>query len=125
MNKTSKYSCYFNAKTIVLLLSVLSVLFIIGNRFLFPTYTKQVAVYFIDNVPKHTRRGVGGVRELSSASWSAHILVDGKNVVCDIPSSLYMMLKNSTDNARFAVLYYRHAIFSDALVCERLDAPNN
>ena len=97
-------------------------LFFIENKSVLPTHTKQVSVYFLDVVPKHMRRWIGGVIDLSPATWNAHILLEGKNVVCDISYSLYSMLKKTSNNERFGLLRYHHALFSDEIVCERLDA---
>jgi len=105
----------------VLLVIFLGFLCFIGKILFFPTYTKQVSVYFLDHEPKHTRRWNGGVKELSPASWSAHILLEGKNVDCDITHSLYSALITEPSDKRVALLSYHHALFSDAIVCERLD----
>lgn len=122
MNNLNDLFHHFNVKNILIPLSLLGFIFITVNYFIIPTHTSQVSVYFLDSVHKHTRRWMGGVKEISPATWSAHILIEGKNVVCDIPNSLYSTLKNLSDNNRFAVLHYHYAIFSDDIVCEQLDA---
>lgn len=116
---------YFNAKTSLSLVLMFVSLFFIGKNYIFSTQTKQVSVYLLDAIPKHTRRWSGGIKELSPARWRAYILFEGKNVNCDIDKSLYSTLKKESNNKRYAQLSYHYALFSDEIICERLDALMN
>jgi hypothetical protein len=121
MSYIGQYSRYFNVKTIALFIAVLSAVFFIENKSILPTHTSQVVVYFLDLIPKHTLRTIGGVKNISPSAWSAHVMIEGKSVICDISSSVYATLKAESNEKRLGLLSYHHALFSDEMVCEQLE----
>lgn len=116
---------FFDAKTFMFSLVIISSLLFIGKGFILSTHTTQVSVYFLDAIPKHTKRWRGGIKEVSPARWQASMLFEGKNVNCDITKSLYSTLKMASNNKRYAQLSYHYSMFSDEIVCERLDVLMN
>lgn len=123
MSQTRNSFRYFAIKIIFLLTTIVGLIFFIENNSILPSHSNQVSIYFLDSSPQHTKRTRSGRHEvITPAMWKAYILLEGKNVVCDISSDLYMKLKNNSNNQRVGLLHYHHAFFSDKIVCEKLEA---
>jgi hypothetical protein len=116
-----KYKSYLNFKKILFFFLVLFSTFYFVNEFYFNSHSERVSIFLIDAVPRHTKRWIGGVKELSPARWDAHTLIEGKNVVCDIPSSIYSAFKKTSANNRIALVHFHYSLFSNEIICEQLD----
>lgn len=119
--KLSKHVQHLNIKIIALSLFVFILGFSWASNTIFRTHNEQVSIFLIDSIPKHKKRWAGGIKELSPAKWNAHMLIEGKNVVCDIPSSLYSTFKKLSNINRIGLLHYHHAFFSNEIICDQLD----
>lgn len=119
--KLDKYKNYLNLKKMLFILPVLFFTFYFVNKLYFNSHSERVSIFLIDAIPRHTKRWIGGVKESSPARWDAHTLIEGKNVVCDIPSSIYSAFKKTSANNRIALVHFHYSLFSDEIICEQLD----
>lgn len=116
-----KYKCCLSFKAIFFFLSVLFFTFYFVNKFYFSAHSERVSIFHIDAIPRHTKRWIGGVKKLSPTQWNAHTLIEGKNVVCDISSSIYSAFKKTSENNRIALVHFHHSLFSDEIICDQLE----